>query len=68
MTFGSSEQKVHFKFPINTLYNDKRVEIKYVCEPWAEVLVSEDNDIASVDIAKARGFKCERCKIIRRNA
>ena len=30
-------------------------------EPWAEVLVSEDNDIASVDIAKARGFKCERC-------
>ena len=30
-------------------------------EPWAEVLVSEDNDIASVDIAKAKGFKCERC-------
>ena len=30
-------------------------------EPWAEVLVSEDNNIASVDIAKARGFKCERC-------
>ena len=30
-------------------------------EPWAEVLLSEDNDIASVDIAKARGFKCERC-------
>ncbi len=30
-------------------------------EPWAEVLVSEDNDIASVDIAKVRGFKCERC-------
>ncbi len=30
-------------------------------EPWAEVLVSEDNDIASVDIAKANGFKCERC-------
>ena len=30
-------------------------------DPWAEVLVSEDNDIASVDIAKARGFKCERC-------
>ncbi|MBW3041297.1 isoleucine--tRNA ligase [Prochlorococcus marinus] len=30
-------------------------------EPWAEVLVSEESDIASVDIAKARGFKCERC-------
>jgi len=30
-------------------------------EPWAEVLVSEDNDIGSVDIAKARGIKCERC-------
>ena len=30
-------------------------------EPWAEVLVSEENDIGSVDIAKARGFKCERC-------
>jgi len=30
-------------------------------EPWAEVLVSEDNDYASVEIAKARGFKCERC-------
>ena len=30
-------------------------------EPWAEVLVSEDNDLGSVDIAKARGFKCERC-------
>ena len=30
-------------------------------EPWAEVLVSEDNDLASVEIAKARGFKCERC-------
>tara|TARA_B100000427_G_scaffold113337_1_gene93944 strand:- start:54 stop:557 length:504 start_codon:yes stop_codon:yes gene_type:complete len=30
-------------------------------EPWAEVLVSEENDIGSFDIAKARGFKCERC-------
>tara|TARA_Y100001968_G_scaffold179241_1_gene164034 strand:- start:2751 stop:3254 length:504 start_codon:yes stop_codon:yes gene_type:complete len=30
-------------------------------EPWAEVLVSEDNDIASIEIAKAKGFKCERC-------
>ena len=30
-------------------------------DPWAEVLVSEANDIASVDIAKARGIKCERC-------
>lgn len=30
-------------------------------EPWAEVLVDEDNDLASVEIAKARGFKCERC-------
>jgi len=30
-------------------------------EPWAEVLVSEDNNIALVDIAKARGVKCERC-------
>jgi len=30
-------------------------------EPWAEVLISEDNDIASIDIARARGGKCERC-------
>ena len=30
-------------------------------EPWAEVLFSEDNEIASVEIAKARGIKCERC-------
>ena len=30
-------------------------------EPWAEVLVSEYNNFASVEIAKARGFKCERC-------
>ena len=30
-------------------------------EPWAEVLVSEENEIGIVDIAKARGFKCERC-------
>tara|TARA_B100000700_G_scaffold297291_1_gene362055 strand:+ start:1162 stop:4071 length:2910 start_codon:yes stop_codon:yes gene_type:complete len=30
-------------------------------EPWAEVLVSEETEIANVDIAKARGFKCERC-------
>ena len=30
-------------------------------EPWAEVLVSEDNDLASIEIAKTRGFKCERC-------
>ncbi len=30
-------------------------------EPWAEVLVSEETEIASIDIAKARGEKCERC-------
>ena len=30
-------------------------------EPWAEVLVSENNDLASIEIAKARGFKCETC-------
>ena len=30
-------------------------------EPWAEVLLSEENDVASVDISKAKGFKCERC-------
>ena len=30
-------------------------------EPWAEVLLSEENDIALVDISKAKGFKCERC-------
>jgi len=30
-------------------------------EPWAEVLVSEDNEVGSIDIAKARGIKCERC-------
>ena len=30
-------------------------------EPWAEVLESEDNDLGSVEIAKAKGFKCDRC-------
>jgi len=30
-------------------------------DPWAEVLVSEDNELVSVEIAKAKGFKCERC-------
>jgi len=30
-------------------------------EPWAEVLVCEDYNLALVEIAKARGFKCERC-------
>ncbi len=30
-------------------------------EPWAEVLISEENTIASIEIAKAKGFKCERC-------
>jgi len=30
-------------------------------EPWAEVLISEENDVALVDISKAKGFKCERC-------
>ena len=30
-------------------------------EPWAEVLVSEKNEMGTFDIAKARGFKCKRC-------
>ncbi len=30
-------------------------------EPWAEVLLSEDNDIGTIEITKARGMKCERC-------
>ena len=31
-------------------------------EPWAEVLLEkEDDKIATIEIAKARGNKCERC-------
>ncbi len=30
-------------------------------EPWAEILLEKDEKIASIEIAKARGKKCERC-------
>ena len=30
-------------------------------EPWAEVLLEKDDKIATIEIAKARGNKCERC-------
>ena len=30
-------------------------------EPWAEVLLEKDDQIANIEIAKARGIKCERC-------
>ena len=30
-------------------------------EPWAEILISQDFDFGTVEIAKARGYKCGRC-------
>ncbi len=30
-------------------------------EPWAEILFSQDLDLGTIEIAKARGEKCERC-------
>ncbi len=30
-------------------------------EPWAEVLVSQENEIGIIEVSKARGTKCERC-------
>ncbi|WP_413442039.1 isoleucine--tRNA ligase [Synechococcus sp. MIT S1220] len=30
-------------------------------EPWAEVLASQDDDEAVIEITRARGIKCERC-------
>ncbi len=30
-------------------------------EPWAEVLASEENETALIEVARARGEKCERC-------
>ena len=30
-------------------------------EPWAELLANQDDDVALIEIARARGSKCERC-------
>tara|TARA_Y100001968_G_scaffold87923_1_gene78954 strand:+ start:5098 stop:7995 length:2898 start_codon:yes stop_codon:yes gene_type:complete len=30
-------------------------------EPWAEILISKETEIGLIEIAKARGKKCERC-------
>ncbi len=30
-------------------------------EPWAEIIISNENDLGIFEIAKARGEKCERC-------
>ncbi len=30
-------------------------------EPWAELLVSKETEIGTIEIAKARGSKCDRC-------
>ena len=30
-------------------------------EPWAELLASEQDDNALIEVARARGSKCERC-------
>ena len=30
-------------------------------EPWAELLVSKETEMWTIEIAKARGAKCERC-------
>ena len=30
-------------------------------EPWAEVLASHEDDLALIEVSRARGTKCERC-------
>ena len=30
-------------------------------EPWAELLANHDDDVALIEVARARGSKCERC-------
>ena len=30
-------------------------------EPWAELLANQDDDVAIIEVARARGSKCERC-------
>ena len=30
-------------------------------EPWAELLASDDSEIAVIEVALSRGEKCERC-------
>ncbi|MDP6834207.1 MAG: isoleucine--tRNA ligase [Prochlorococcaceae cyanobacterium ETNP1_MAG_9] len=30
-------------------------------EPWAEVLASQEMEIGTIEVSKARGLKCERC-------
>jgi len=30
-------------------------------EPWAEVLASHDDELASIEVSRARGTKCDRC-------
>ena len=30
-------------------------------EPWAELLANHDDSVALIEVARARGSKCERC-------
>ena len=30
-------------------------------EPWAELLASHDDELAVIEVSRARGTKCERC-------
>jgi len=30
-------------------------------EPWAELLASQEDDLALIEVSRARGIKCERC-------
>ena len=30
-------------------------------EPWAELLASQDDELAVIEVSRARGSKCERC-------
>ena len=30
-------------------------------EPWAELLANQDDEVALIEVARARGSKCERC-------
>tara|TARA_Y100001968_G_scaffold243720_1_gene227612 strand:+ start:1231 stop:4137 length:2907 start_codon:yes stop_codon:yes gene_type:complete len=35
--------------------------LQFEGEPWAEILISNDTEIGTIEIARARGKKCNRC-------
>ncbi len=36
-------------------------QLQFGGEPWAEVIASQDSDLGLIEVARARGRKCERC-------